>query len=1040
MQNSVEVGRLLARVERLEIELRSVRAELAKLTDAEPVAGPVETTEPPPLPVAPEPVPAVVFSTEPPVEHVAPVVAVEPPPLPAARVAPPPLPVAKESASEPDWRDWLRSLQLWPPAGEGSAEVRLGAWWATRIGALLAVIGVVFFGVYVSVGTPPWVKFVELLAVALGVTAGGFWLERRLERFGAVVAAGGLALIYFCAFAAHAVPAVRVVESPVAAGGWQLAAVGLILGAALWRRSSAVATLAVGLGAATAFFALTGGFSGFALFTVGLLAVVAVAFARLRGWEAPSVLALPAVHAVYLSVWADQWRGGEAVPAGGLPWWFLAGVTAVFFLRDWRGQRVEAAAVSSGDRWFQGVNSSLAALSGVVTALTLYRDELAWFYFGAAGLFAAMAAARRRQVAGDLVEVILLAKAAGALTLGVIELTAGRTTALALLVQAAVLAWLAPRLASRVLAVAAGLAATVAAGFMFKDAVDGAHWLGAVGPVGLFLLGWLGLAATEPRRWLDASTARFFEVAAGVVGGLLAMAAAGGWWPREWAPAWLAALALLMAAPLVWRRSVVFVTAGGLALAAAQCWLWQRAWVGQSELWLNAVAVLSPLAVLAWVLGGRAGWRGVAFAGLLATLFGLAQVARAELSREVAVAGCVGLGALMALLAPWTGVRRWQAAGTVLAALGVWQAWTGAPDVGVAWTVLVVGAWWVLPVILHESSRHREQATGEDRWVRPAQLGVAAAGTFTLLPPVTSGATEVLIWAGLGVVLCALRSWRRLPGALAVSLVAWAVATWRLDHVAYGAATLGLLAAVAGAWAMVAWLRDDESRWGRVGAAVLATLFTLQVATVALRGADRLWLIAAVVGGVAALCRWLDVRATRPAALVLCAWGWGQAIWLIGGGRALGWGEPAVAVLVFALVVIASPVWLARAGDELAAGTRGGVRWLCGLGGVSVAGALVWRQPPPLAAYVTVGWGLIAITIFAVGLLGRLRSHRLLGLLVLAVCVPRVFVVDLNSILHRIIAFIALGVVLLWVGFSYHRFRHWITGENPEMKEDLNHE
>ncbi|MFH1499455.1 MAG: hypothetical protein ABII82_16720 [Verrucomicrobiota bacterium] len=1027
MKTPADIERLQARVDRLEHELQAVRVELAAFQVDAPV-------EPPPLPVASAPV------ADPVVEEAF----VAPSPLPAEVVekwapeVPPPSPLAVES-SGPDWRDWLRSLQLWPPAGEGSAEVRLGAWWATRVGALLAVIGVVFFGVYVSVGTPPWVKFLELLAVALGVTAGGFWLERKVERFGAVVAAGGLALIYFCAFAAHAVPAVRVLASPLAAGGWQLAAVALILGAALWRRSSVIATLAVGLGAATALFALTGGFSGFALFTVGLLAVVAVAFARLRGWEATSVLALPAVHAVYLSVWADQWRGGGA-PAGGLPWWFLGGVTLVFFLRDWRGHRVESAAVSRGEQWFQGANSSLAALSGVVTALTLYRAELAWFYLGAAGLFAAMAAVRRRQVAGDVVEVLLTAKATGALTLGVIELTAGRTTALALLVQAAVLAWLAPRLASRLLAAAAGLVATVAAGFMFKDAVGGAYWLEAAGPVGLFLGGWLWLAATEPGRWLTASTARFFEVAAGVAGGLLAMAAAGGWWPSEWAPAWLAGLALVMAAPVVWRRSVVFMVAGGLALAAAQCWLWQRAWSGQPELWLNAVAVLSPLAVAAWVLGGRETWRGVGFAGLLTALFGLAQVARAELPGEWAVSGCVAVGAVLAGLAPWTGERRWQAAGTVLAGLGVWQTWTNAPEVGVVWTVMVVGGLWILPVILHESSRHRAQARGGDRWVRPAQLGVAAAGTFVLLPAVTSTATEVLIWAGLGVGLCALRTWRGLPGSLAAGLVAWVVATWRLDDVAFGVATGGLLAAVAAGWAVVAWLREDESRWGRVGAAVLATLFTMQVATVALRGSDRLWVIAAVVCGVAALGRWLNVRAARPAALVLSAWGWGQAIWLIGGGRALGWGEPAAAVLVFALVLIALPVWLARAGDELAAGTRGGVRWLCGLAGVLVAGALVWRQPPPLAAYVTVGWGLIAITIFAVGLLGRLRSHRLLGLLVLAVCVPRVFVVDLDSMLHRIVAFIALGVVLLWVGFSYHRFRHWISGETPEHKESLNHE
>ena len=30
---------------------------------------------------------------------------------------------------------------------------------------------------------------------------------------------------------------------------------------------------------------------------------------------------------------------------------------------------------------------------------------------------------------------------------------------------------------------------------------------------------------------------------------------------------------------------------------------------------------------------------------------------------------------------------------------------------------------------------------------------------------------------------------------------------------------------------------------------------------------------------------------------------------------------------------------------------------------------------------------------------------------------------------------VALGVVLLWVGFSYHRFRHLITGERPGTAE-----
>jgi uncharacterized membrane protein len=72
-----------------------------------------------------------------------------------------------------------------------------------------------------------------------------------------------------------------------------------------------------------------------------------------------------------------------------------------------------------------------------------------------------------------------------------------------------------------------------------------------------------------------------------------------------------------------------------------------------------------------------------------------------------------------------------------------------------------------------------------------------------------------------------------------------------------------------------------------------------------------------------------------------------------------------------------------------------------------------------------------AIALFLLGLFARERAARLVGLGGLLLCVPRVFVVDIQSTLYRIGAFVVLGVVLLWVGFSYHRFRHFITDDAP---------
>jgi hypothetical protein len=161
-----------------------------------------------------------------------------PPPLPKrmeavpvapARILEPVTAVPPVFAREPEpsfldtIRPWLERAQLWPPSGEANREVQLGAWWATRLGILFAVIGAVFFGVYVSVNTPPWVKFIELLGASLGVVALGVWLERKTPRFGQVVFAGGLALVFFATMAAYTVPGVKVLENRFVTALYQLA-------------------------------------------------------------------------------------------------------------------------------------------------------------------------------------------------------------------------------------------------------------------------------------------------------------------------------------------------------------------------------------------------------------------------------------------------------------------------------------------------------------------------------------------------------------------------------------------------------------------------------------------------------------------------------------------------------------------------------------------------------------------------------------------------------------------------------------------------
>ena len=124
--------------------------------------------------------------------------------------------------------------------------------------------------------------------------------------------------------------------------------------------------------------------------------------------------------------------------------------------------------------------------------------------------------------------------------------------------------------------------------------------------------------------------------------------------------------------------------------------------------------------------------------------------------------------------------------------------------------------------------------------------------------------------------------------------------------------------------------------------------------------------------------------------------------------------------------VVLMPIFMAKAWSQ--AGLRSN-RWIGAAAGMVVAIYAFTAQRGDVAWYATAGCGLFAVALFLVGLFARSRPHRLVGLGGLSFCVVRAFMVDIDSTLYRIVAFVVLGVVLLWVGFSYHRFRHLIEDE-----------
>ena len=89
-------------------------------------------------------------------------------------------------------------------------------------------------------------------------------------------------------------------------------------------------------------------------------------------------------------------------------------------------------------------------------------------------------------------------------------------------------------------------------------------------------------------------------------------------------------------------------------------------------------------------------------------------------------------------------------------------------------------------------------------------------------------------------------------------------------------------------------------------------------------------------------------------------------------------------------------------------------------------------QRGALGHYTTAFWGVSAIVIFLAGLLGRAKPLRITGLVGLALCIPRIFIIDIHSSLYRIAATAALGAVVLAVAFLYSKYRVAIEAWDAE--------
>lgn len=102
------------------------------------------------------------------------------------------------------------------------------------------------------------------------------------------------------------------------------------------------------------------------------------------------------------------------------------------------------------------------------------------------------------------------------------------------------------------------------------------------------------------------------------------------------------------------------------------------------------------------------------------------------------------------------------------------------------------------------------------------------------------------------------------------------------------------------------------------------------------------------------------------------------------------------------------------------------------------------RQPAEasrafLRAGLSVLWGSYALALVVAGIRLKQRLLRLLGIFLFAITLVKLFLIDIGqlSTLGKIIAFVALGILLLVISFLYQRFKDVILAEDKTQKQTL---
>ncbi|MBC2605865.1 hypothetical protein [Pelagicoccus albus] len=335
----------------------------------------------------------------------------------------------------------LRSMGLLPPADMNRTEAGIIQWWTLRLGGLLAVLTAIFFSVYISKNTSPLIRFMELMAVDAAVIGLGTYFRKKRARFGSIILAIGLCMLYVSVVSGYAASPVRVITNPFIGIAAQFAVIAFIYTIAVKLREHGIAFLATLLGFASSIFAAYVGLNEGALLSAVILQLLGAAFGY--RWKHLPLFALSTL-AVYLPLLALCLFLAIDSTSLTLPWnasilIFLAISVSTFPFIDWKWNlrnRFSATAY----RFLAVANTTLFASLGY-SYTKLSSGDLTNAYGIFALLFISWAVLYIKTGLRSLAFQLFFLKGSGLAALWFVNYFSGEIRWFALGVQAILMAW-----------------------------------------------------------------------------------------------------------------------------------------------------------------------------------------------------------------------------------------------------------------------------------------------------------------------------------------------------------------------------------------------------------------------------------------------------------------------------------------------------------------------------------------------------------------------------------------------------------------------